>query len=65
MNGLYKTELIGSKRVWESIKAVELATMGWVHRWNTTRPHQALDYHTPTEAEAAHTHNQNPTPAAP
>ena len=31
VNGLYKAELIGSKRLWESTEAVELATMGWVH----------------------------------
>ena len=31
VNGLYKTELIHSKHLWESIKAVELATMEWVH----------------------------------
>ena len=31
VNGLYKAELIHSKRVWESVEEVELATMGWVH----------------------------------
>ena len=53
VNGLYKAELIHSKRIWESVQAVELATMGWVHWWNTTRLHEALDYRTPTEVEAA------------
>ena len=42
VNGLYKAELIHSKRVWESTEAVELATMGWVHWWNTQRLHEAL-----------------------
>jgi len=28
VNGLYKAELIHSKRIWESVEAVELATMG-------------------------------------
>ncbi|UTT45681.1 IS3 family transposase [Micrococcus luteus] len=51
VNGLYKAELIHSKRIWESVQAVELATMGWVHWWNTTRLHEALDYRTPTEVE--------------
>ena len=37
-------ELIHSKRVWESSEAVELATMGWVHWWNTARMHEALGY---------------------
>ena len=64
VNGLYKTELIGSKRLWESIEAVELATMGWVHWWNTARLHEALNYHTPTEIEIAYTHHQDPTPVA-
>lgn len=31
INGLYKAELIHATRVWESLEAVELATMGWVH----------------------------------
>ena len=35
VNGLYKTELIYSKRIWDSVSEVELATMGWVHWWNT------------------------------
>ena len=28
--------------------------MKWVHWWNTTRLHEALDYQTPTEVEASH-----------
>ena len=47
VNGLYKAELIHSKRVWESTEAVELATMGWVHWWNTQRLHEALGYRPP------------------
>lgn len=39
MTGLYKAELIHAKRLWESVAAVELATMRWVHWWNTTRLH--------------------------
>ncbi|UTT45000.1 IS3 family transposase [Micrococcus luteus] len=64
VNGLYKAELIHSKRIWESVQAVELATMGWVHWWNTTRLHEALDYRTPTEVETAYTHDQDSTPVA-
>ena len=64
VNGLYKAELIHSKRVWESVEAVELATMGWVRWWNTTRLHEALDYRTPTEVEAAYTHHQDSAPVA-
>mgnify|MGYP002652868298 CR=1 FL=1 len=52
MNGLYKAELIHSKRIWESVQAVELATMGWVHWWNTGRLHEGLGHRTPAEVEA-------------
>jgi transposase InsO family protein len=64
VNGLYKAELIHSKRLWESVQAVELATMGWVHWWNTARLHEALGYRTPAEVEAAYTHDQDSAPVA-
>ena len=64
VNGLYKAELIHSKRLWESTEAVELATMGWVHWWNTTRLHEGLGYATPTEVEAAYTHDHDVAPVA-
>ena len=44
VNGLYKTELIYSRPVWETASTVELATMGWVNWWNTQRLHETLDY---------------------
>ena len=56
VNGLYKAELIYSKRVWESVSEVELATMGWIYWWNTARLHEALGYRTPASVEAAYTH---------
>ncbi len=62
VNGLYKTELIYSRRVWGSVSDVEIATMAWVHWWNTRRIHEALGYRTPPEVEASCTH---PTMAAP
>lgn len=65
VNGLYKAELICSKRLWESVEAVEPATMGWVHWWNTTRLHEALGHHTPAEVEVAYTHDQDATPVTP
>lgn len=59
VNGLYKAELIYAKRVWDSVAQVELATLEWVHWWNTERLHQALDYYTPAQIEqAAYTHPQ-------
>ena len=64
VNGLYKAELIHAKRIWESVEAVELATMGWVHWWNTARLHEALGYCTPAEVEATYTHDQDSAPVA-
>ena len=64
MNGLYKTELIYSRRVWGSVSDVEIATMAWVHRWNTRRIHEALGYRTPAEVEATYTHPTTTAPAA-
>ena len=64
VNGLYTAELIHAKRLWESVEAVELATMGWVHWWNTSRLHEALGYRTPAEVEAAYTHDQDSAPVA-
>ncbi len=63
MNGLYKAELIYSKRIWESVSEVELATMGWGHWWNTARLHEALDYRTPASVEASYTHSATTAPA--
>lgn len=64
VNGLYKAELIHAKRFWEPTEAVELATMGWVHWWNTARLHDALAYRTPVEVETAYTHDQDVAPVA-
>ncbi len=63
VNGLYKAELVYSKRIWESVSEVELATMGWVHWWNTARLHEALDYRTPASVEASYTHPTTTAPA--
>ena len=38
--------------------------MGWVHWWNTTRLHEGLGYATPTEVEAAYTHDHDVAPVA-
>lgn len=51
VNGLYKAELIHAQGPWTSVGEVELATLRWVHWWNTKRLHQALDYATPQEVE--------------
>ncbi len=51
VNGLYKAELIYAQGPWTSVGEVELATLRWVHWWNTTRLYKALDYATPQEIE--------------
>ena len=54
MNGLYKTELIHRRAPWRTVDDVELATLSWVHWFNTERLHGALDDIPPVEFEAAH-----------
>ena len=63
VNGLYKTVLIYSRRVWSSVSGVEIATMAWVHWWNTRRIHEALGYRPPAEVEATYTHPTTTAPA--
>ena len=54
VNGLYKAELIHARPAWPSKTEVEFETMNWVHWWNNSRLHQALEYQTPAEVEAAY-----------
>ncbi|WGH90586.1 IS3 family transposase [Auritidibacter ignavus] len=54
VNGLYKTELIYARPAWPSATEVEFETMNWVHWWNTTRLHEALNYQTPTDVETSY-----------
>lgn len=64
-NGLYKTELIygPDQGPWRNVEEVELATMGWVHWFNTTRIHTYLGNVSPAAFEAAYAaHNPNHTP---
>jgi len=46
-----KVELLWT-RDWESLEEVEQAVREWVARYNTARPHQALDWQTPAERRA-------------
>ena len=57
VNALFKTELIRGPdhRPWRTIDDVELATLGWVHWWNTQRIHSYLDDLPPDEFETAYT----------
>ena len=56
VNGLYKTELIRGpdQGPWRTIDDVELATLSWVHWYNTERLHGYLDDVPPIEYEEAH-----------
>jgi putative transposase len=52
--GLFKAELITMQGPWRTVEDVELATLGWVHWWNTVRLHSAIGNIPPAEFEAAH-----------
>lgn len=54
VNGLYKTELIRRRGPWRTVDDVELATLAWVHWFNTTRLHGALGAVPPAEFEGAY-----------
>ena len=53
-NGLYKTELTRRQGPWSTIEDVELATLGWVHWFNTERLHGTLGDIPPAEFEDRH-----------
>ncbi len=56
VNGLYKTEVIygPDQGPWRTIEEVELATLSWVHWYNTERLHGYLNHVPPTEYEETH-----------
>jgi putative transposase len=62
--GLYKSELITMQGPWRMVEDVELATLGWVHWWNTSRLHSAIAHMPPAELEAAHYAHQHPADTA-
>ena len=51
--GLYKAELISMKGPWRTVEDVELATLGWVHWWNSTRLLEPIGHVPPVEFEQA------------
>ena len=63
MNGLYKTELVygPDQGSWRKIEDVELATLAWVHWFNSQRLHGYLDDVPPVEYEEAHYAQLAPT----
>jgi hypothetical protein len=52
VNGLYKSELIYNEHEgpWKTVEDVELATLGWVHWWNTQRLLEPIGYVPPVES---------------
>lgn len=61
-NGLYKAECVYWEGPWNGADELELATLSWVHWFNTERIHSALDWLSPAEYEAEYYARQN-TPA--
>ena len=59
-NSLYKTELIRGpgQGPWKNVEDVELATLAWVHWYNTERLHGYLNDVPPSEFEAAYAAQQ-------
>ncbi|MCQ3814685.1 MAG: integrase core domain-containing protein, partial [Acidimicrobiia bacterium] len=57
LNALYKTELIRGPghRPWRTIDDIELATLGWMHWYNTARIHGYLNDISPDEYKTAYT----------
>lgn len=55
-NSLYKAELIRGpdQGPWRTIEDVELATLGWVHWFNTDRIHSYLNDESPDQFEATY-----------
>ena len=46
---------------WRIVEDVELATLSWVHWWNTSRLHTAIGDLPPAEFEGAHSAQQQLT----
>jgi putative transposase len=49
--GLYKNELIHRRAPWKTVDDVELATLSWVHWWNTQRLLEPIGHVPPVEKE--------------
>ena len=62
--GLYKTEMVRPDGPWRGVGDLELATLGWVHWFNTTRLHGALAHVPPIEYEQTWQAAQEPGPPA-
>jgi putative transposase len=58
--GLYKTECVRHDGPFRTVDDLELATLGWVHWFNTARLHSALNYRTPIEYEQDYYRQNDP-----
>jgi putative transposase len=58
--GLYKTECVRHDGPFRSVDDLELATLSWVHWFNTARLHSSLDYVTPIEHETQYYRQNDP-----
>ena len=60
VNSLFKTELVRGPQQgpWKTVDDVELATLGWVHWWNTHRIHSYLNDLSPDQFETAYAANR-------
>lgn len=64
INGLYKTELIKTRKPWRTVEEVELATAEWVDWYNHRRLYEYCGDIPPAELEAAYyAHHPSPAPA--
>ena len=63
INGLYKAEVI-HRQSWQSLEAVELATLDWVNWFNHKRWLGPIGYKPPAEVEAEYYHQQAMLPKA-
>jgi putative transposase len=67
--GLYKTECVRHDGPFRTVDDLELATLSWVHWFNSNRLHSSLDYLTPIEYEDIYyrhnTPRQQPLPGEP
>lgn len=62
INGLYKSEVIDYlKQSWKGKEDVALATLDWVHWYNTKRLHSKNGYLSPLEKEAIYYRSLTPT----
>ena len=52
INGLFKAEVIWKQGPWKGREDVELATLEWVHWFNTKRLLSSIGYVPPAEYEA-------------